>query len=253
VSVFGEYARFYDLLYESKDYLGECAFLERIFESHALRPVRSVLDLGCGTGGHIVHLARRGFELAGLDRSEQMLAKARRKVQEAGLAVDLHLGDLRDVNLGRTFDAVIAMFAVMSYQVSNADLAGAFRSARRHLAPGGLFVHDAWFGPAVLTNPPTDRYRIIEKDGDRVVRFAHPEIDVVRHLVTVHYKLLRLRGGAVVEEIDEAHPMRTLFVQEAAYFAEQNGFELVRACPFLEPERVLTTDDWNACFVARAL
>ena len=46
---------------------------------------------------------------------------------------------------------------------------------------GGLFVFDAWFGPAVLTERPADRYRIVEADGERIVRFAHPELDLLQH------------------------------------------------------------------------
>ena len=54
--VFDRYARFYDVLYRDKDYAAECRYLERIFDRHSPRRVRSVLDLGCGTGGHALFL-----------------------------------------------------------------------------------------------------------------------------------------------------------------------------------------------------
>ena len=78
MTVFGSYAQFYDILYQDKDYEAECDFLEQIFDRYAPGPVRTILDLGCGTGGHTLPLARRGYEVVGVDRSEKMLAEARR-------------------------------------------------------------------------------------------------------------------------------------------------------------------------------
>jgi predicted TPR repeat methyltransferase len=55
--VFGNYARFYDNLYSDKDYAAECRYLEKLFRRHSGRGVRSILDLGCGTGNHDLPLA----------------------------------------------------------------------------------------------------------------------------------------------------------------------------------------------------
>ena len=64
--VFGkEYANTYDALYENKDYEKECDFIEAIFSKGSLN-AKTVLDLGCGTGGHALVLAKRGYEVLGL-------------------------------------------------------------------------------------------------------------------------------------------------------------------------------------------
>lgn len=58
---FGEgLARIYDLIYEDKDYEGECDFIGEIFQRFSSHPVETILDGGCGTGGHVIPLARRG-------------------------------------------------------------------------------------------------------------------------------------------------------------------------------------------------
>lgn len=251
--VFKEYARYYDTLYQDKDYSAECDFLEQIFQGYASGPVRRILDLGCGTGGHAIPLARRGFAVTGIDFSEQMLLTARTKADRAEVALELAAGDVRHVELGQTFEVAISMFAVMSYQTTNADLAAAIQTARRHLLPGGLFIFDAWFGPAALIERPADRYRCVENGDERILRFAHPELDVVTQTVVVNYKVLRIRAGQLLEEVDEAHPMRFLFVQELAYLLEHNGFRLRQTCPFLELGRELTDRDWNMTVVAEAV
>ena len=71
--IFGEaYAQQYDLLYQGKNYDAEVALLERLFAKHDLTG-NAVLDLGCGTGQHAIRLARRGYEVTGVDRSPEML------------------------------------------------------------------------------------------------------------------------------------------------------------------------------------
>ena len=59
--VFQDQGGFYDLFYESKDYQGECDFVEAAFNRFATAPIKTVLDLGCGTGGHVLPLSARGY------------------------------------------------------------------------------------------------------------------------------------------------------------------------------------------------
>jgi SAM-dependent methyltransferase len=250
---FEDYARYYDALYREKDYEGECDFLEQIFKTFSPRPVRSVLDLGCGTGGHALLLAQRDYTVTGVDRSTEMLETARKKAAESGLTADFIQGDVRNVDLGRTFDTVISMFAVISYQITNADLVATIQTARRHLEAGGLFVFDGWFGPAVLTERPTDRLKIVETNGERIIRFASPVLDVVDQTVVVNYKVLRLQDGRPLDEVDEAHPMRFLFAQEIKYFLETNGFRQLKLSPFMDLDRALTERDWNMSAIAQAV
>lgn len=246
------YAGTYDALYQDKDYEAECDFLEQVFARYALAPIRTILDLGCGTGGHALPLAERGYTVTGVDRSETMLAEARRKAKSQRTeSCDFVQGDIRTLDLGRTFDAVIAMFAVVSYQTTNEDLLATLRTARRHLNPGGLFVFDAWFGPTVLSEQPRDRYKIVEANGKRIIRFASPVMDVIAHTVQVRYKVLQLSKGRVVDEVDETHLVRFLFPQEVAHYLEDAGLQMIKICPFMALEDELTLRDWNMAIVAQ--
>jgi SAM-dependent methyltransferase len=251
---FEVYAQYYDALYLEKDYEAECEFVEGLFQRYGVGPLlRNILDLGCGTGGHVLPLARRGYQVTGVDRSPEMLRVARQKAAEAGLAPEFVEGDIRDLALGREFDAVISMFAAVGYQTTNDDLVRALRTARRHLTPGGLFVFDVWFGPAVLAQRPSDRYRIVERGDERIVRFAHPELDIVAQVVRVNYVVWHVREGRLLQEVEETHPMRFFFVQEVAHYLETSGFQLLHACPFMAPDRALTDQDWNMAVVAQAV
>jgi SAM-dependent methyltransferase len=248
------YAALYDLLYAEKDYEAECRLLDEIFSSWQ-GGVRSVLDLGCGTGGHAVRLAAKGYAVTGVDRSEAMLSAARRRGWEPGVARErprFVRADLRALDLGESFDAVIAMFAALGYQASEADLAGALRSARSHLRDGGAFVFDGWWGPGVLATPPTDRTKTVERSGLRVVRHARPRLDPEAEVVHVRYTFERIEGARLVDRGEETHSVRFHFPDSLEQHLARAGFRLLRLGSFAEPSRAPTSGDWTYLALAQA-
>lgn len=118
------------------------------YRAEAGRAGGSVLELGCGTGTTLIPIAADGHPCTGLDLSPDMLAQARRKADEHGVQVDWVQGDMREFDLGRTFDLVIIAANSLLHLHEADDLVGCFRSVRRHLARGGRCVFDV-FNPSV--------------------------------------------------------------------------------------------------------
>lgn len=252
---FAGYASFYDSLYADKDYEAECDFVVEVLDSQEIGRGASILDLGCGTGGHAIPLARRGYEVAGVDRSGMMVERARAKVADETLPVEFLVGDVRDAVLDRRFDAVISMFAVVSYQLTDEDLLATLATARRHLAQGGVFLFDVWFGPAVLAERPEVRTKRVElPDGGSITRVAQPAHDEAANTVTVSYEVTRAdSAGATLEHTRESHTVRYLFTEELERLLVASGFELVALGPFGDLSREPTKADWNVSAVARAV
>ena len=251
--VFGEYATFYDAIYAEKDYRAECDNLERLFKEFSPAPVKSILDLGCGTGGHSLLLAQRGYEVTGVDRSEPMLAIARAKAAQNGGAVRFVESDVRSVYLDARFDAVIAMFAVVSYLTRDEDLRAAFTAVHRHLKPTGLFYFDAWFGPGVLNDPPSERFKLIPTDGGEIVRLATPRLDLVSQTVDVTFRVLRRTAGSLSDDLTEVHPMRFFFPKEISLLLAGSGLRLLSLHPEGRPETPLNAAQWQVGVVAEAV
>jgi SAM-dependent methyltransferase len=248
--VFGrDYAAAYDDLYQDKDYLAECDLIERVFSVYGQGPVRQVLDLGCGTGGHAVLLAERGYGVVGVDRSADMLERARARTSRARF----ELGEIGNVDLGETFDAALMMFAVLGYQVGNADVRAALATARRHLRPNGLFLCDFWYGPAVLGERPSERVKVIDTPQGQVIRVAAGELDALHDLCTVRYHVWRIEDGRLTTEAREQHPMRYFFAPELELFLSGAGFEMVRLGAFPNIDEEATDRTWNVALVARAV
>lgn len=167
---FDRSAAVYDLLYADLDTVSEVsALLAR------LPGVRSVLDLGCGTGRHGAELARRGLEVVGVDRSVAMVERARRR------GVDARVGDLASVRLDRRFDAVIAMFHVFAYATTEQDFRSFVATARAHLSPGGLLFFDTWSAAAVRSSPPEVREKVVAGVTRRAFPTVRGELVEVRY------------------------------------------------------------------------
>jgi SAM-dependent methyltransferase len=254
--VFGsEYADAYDVLYREKDYLAECRLINRLVQQHANARVRRLLDLGCGTGNHVIALTQLGYEVVGVDRSPGMLDVARKKA--AGAALDgkaaFYCQDIRSFRLEQSFDAVLMMFAVLGYQLGNQDVLAALCTARTHLRPGGLFIFDVWYGPAVLQQSPRERIKLVPTEKGQVLRDASGELDVQRHLCKVSYRLWKIEGDRIAGQTHETHLLRYFFPLELELFLECSDFALVRLGAFPEFDQDPDTATWNALGLARAV
>jgi SAM-dependent methyltransferase len=247
-----EYALAYDYLYKDKDYEKECDFIGRVFKKFSGR-VETILDLGCGTGGHALILAKRGYEVLGVDCSQEMLDIAITKAGKRNLSIEFIRDDITDIRLHRKFDAVISMFAVMSYQTTNSALAKVCKIGREHLVPDGLFIFDCWHGSAVLTEKPTVCIKEVKLNNkEKIIRFTEPILNAVTHTVETRFKVLKIQDGHLICETNESHLMRFLFPMEIKYFLEVAGFKKIEFCPFLELEKPLTEHDWNMTVIAKA-
>jgi SAM-dependent methyltransferase len=245
MSVFNShYAGQYDRLYVEKNYQSECDLIDEAVLRHASATPKTLLDVGCGTGGHAIELASRGYSVTGVDLSQAMLDQAidKTKAIDSTLRPTFLCGDARDFETGQVHDLAIMMFAVVGYLISNDDVLAGLRNIRRQLKPGALFLCDFWYGPSVLSVRPTDR----------VIRSASTIMDVVKHTADVTFKLWTLEGDRLVGETTETHRMRYFFPQEFALMLSVSGFRLRSMSAFPSLDKPLGDDSWNACIVAEA-
>ena len=239
------YADCYDLFYGSKDYESECDMIEAIFADRGVTP-SSLVDLGCGTGRHSSLLAKRGYVVTGVDKSKEMLQHAQERIKNSGVTVSLMQQELEVLNLRRSFDAAVAMFAVIGYLWTNDALMTALRRIFDHVKPGGIFIFDCWYGPAVITHGPQQRFqRFVGQQGEEVVRLVTPHSDNVRQVVDVEYETFVISDGRVSSRSTENHRMRYFHPMEIRLALETVGFREIEIGVFGKPEQSPTANDWN--------
>jgi SAM-dependent methyltransferase len=256
MSSFGSaYALSYDALYKDKDYEGECDLLLDILRGRDGYELRRILDLGCGTGSHASILAQRGLEVVGVDRSADMTEIARQKAAKRPPheRPQFVTADIRRARLETKFDAVLMMFAVLGYQRTNDDVIAALVTARTHLDKGGLLAFDVWYGPAVLSQRPSQRVAVVDGDSHTIIRVAAGSLDTRSHVCTVDYRLWILDGRQLVDDVAESHVLRYFFPLELALLLQIAGFSLLRLGGF--PDYATDPDDssWNVLGLARAV
>lgn len=242
-SVFNAYSRYYDLLYRDKNYAAEVDYIDRLLQRYGVAG-SELLEFGSGTGKHGYLLTQRGYRVTGIERSEDMVAQAR---QVDGF--QCQVGDIATVQLGRTFDAVLSLFHVISYQISNKSVQAVFARAAEHLPPGGLFIFDVWFSPAVYTQRPSVRVKRLEGDGIHMTRIAEPKIYPNKNRVDVNYQIFaEEQVSGKVEILSELHPMRHFSLPELDLFAEMSGFDRIGAEEFLSGN-IPSEETWGVCLV----
>lgn len=250
---FGIYSQYYDLLYADKDYDGEVSYVLSLLNQHAQSKVTTLLELGCGTGIHATLMANHGLEVLGVDMSAEMLTEANTRASAQGYLqekLSFQQGDARDFRANRRFDAVISLFHVLSYQSTEVDLQAMMKTVGSHLEPGGLFVFDFWYGPAVLWQRPAMRMKRLANEEIAVERLAEPVVLDAENVVDVNYSVsIRNLKTNAVEQIKETHRMRYLFLPEVDKLLSDNGFKRLRAEEWMT-RRSPSVDSWGVCIVA---
>lgn len=249
---FQKYSAYYDLLYADKDYAAEAGYVAKSLRT-ANPEVCTILELGSGTGRHGRLLAGMGFDVSGIERSSEMAAIAQSCTENVrgGGTFACEVGDLREVRLGRTFNAVVSLFHVISYQTTDDDLRAAFSTAAEHLKKGGLFLFDVWHGPAVLATEPSIRRKEAAKGRYRVSRVAYPERHVTANTVKVVYSLdCEDTESGERAQFREEHVMRYLFPEEVDQLGSQAGFALVSTEEFLTG-RPPSEETWGVAYLLK--
>jgi ubiquinone/menaquinone biosynthesis C-methylase UbiE len=214
--MFEKAPQLYDLFYEWKDYRAEAERLRELVDGR--RPgSKTLLDVACGTGAHLIHL-REWFEVVGLDIDPGLLKVASQKLRD----VPLYRGDMRDFDLGRRFDVVTCLFSSIGYMQTVADLQLAVQTMARHLSPGGLLIVEPWFSPETFDPNHLGRTILVQRPDLEAVRMNGSRVERGRSILDLHYLVAR---PGKVEHLTEEHVLG-LFADAAYRQAfEQAGLE----------------------------
>jgi SAM-dependent methyltransferase len=232
--MFRQTAHVYDLLYHGagKDYEAESTALNLLIQRRS-PGAASLLDVACGTGGHLVHL-RQWYDVVGVDVDPGMLDEARRRLPEETFVE----GDMRDISLGRTFDAVCCLFSSIGYMGSVEELNRAVAAMASHCSPGGVLIVDGWVRPEawrtgtqISLETASDgtlsvaRMGRSRREGNKTFLDMHHligSVDGIEHVIDVHEltlfepgqyeESLRRAGLVAIESIESPMPDRDRYV-----------------------------------------
>lgn len=254
MKVFNNYAHYYNLLYKDKDYKSEVDYIDKLI--HKYKPdTESILNLGCGTGNHDFYFVKKGYNVYGIDISEEMLDQARAKIKKLKYLksnLNFSKADVRSVRLKEKFNTVVSLFHVASYMNTNNDILDYLKTAHFHLKENGIFIFDFWYGPAVLANMPSVRIKRLEDENIKVIRATEPVLHPNENIVDVKYEVvIEEKKTKKITRVEEVHKMRYFFKPEVEFMLLKTGFELLYAKEWMT-EKPIGFDTWGVCFVATA-
>lgn len=219
--------RYYEIAFDMNRKL-EVEFLAHCFRAYARRPVKSVLDLACGTGPHLIRLAERGYRMSGLDLSPVNIGFLRERADKKGLAVTLCVGDMTSFRLPGPVDAAICMQDSQGHLLTNEAILAHLRCVRRALRAGGLYVFDRYMCSSWIE--PARRWSWTRRRGRATVRATFEALKELDPVTQVFYEDMELdiQDNGVHRLYRQRHRSRMVFPQELRSLVElAGGFELV--------------------------
>ncbi|MDT0270822.1 class I SAM-dependent methyltransferase [Streptomyces sp. DSM 44915] len=164
-----EHAEIYDFVHAARgrDWAAEAEDYHRLIRRW--RPdAASLLDVACGTGAHLASFVEHFDRAEGLELSAGMREMAGQRLP----GVPVHAGDLREFDLGRTYDAVVCLCFSVAFSHSVAELRSAVAAMARHLTPGGVLVIEPWWFPERFLDGFVSA-ALAEAEGRAVSRISH--------------------------------------------------------------------------------
>jgi len=244
------YSQYYDLLYSNKDYAGEVEYINSLINMYTDN-AHTILDIGCGTGKHAEIFTEKGYEVLGVDISSDMLTVAEKRRIGKEQRLTFCQSDIAHLNLNKKFDVITALFHVMSYQKDNHTLLLSFKNVTEHLKEGGIFIFDFWYGPAVLTDPPTVRIKRLENESSQFIRIAEPIMHFHENAVEVNYTILIIdKETGRLYETKEIHNMRYFFDPELELICYNYGLKIMGKFKWLTTNKP-GHKDWYVVWIVR--
>ncbi len=244
-------ARVYDKLNAEIDYKKWADFFERCFEKHLKSKPEIVLDLACGTGRMTRELALRGYDMIGVDASEDMLCEAMYSYERDGILYLLQ--DMRSFELYGTVGAVVCCLDSINYLLDDSDLIDTFKTVHNYLDPDGLFIFDV-NTPHKFENIYGDNAYILEDEDENGAIYCgwQNEYDSNTGICDFYLSLFEEDEDGVYVRSDEHQRERCYTLEHIKAALSECGFELLGVYAdydFSAPDK--NTDRWY--IAARAI
>lgn len=244
MSGYGVFSQFYDGLTFNVDYQKRADYFEEICARFS-HPAGIVLDLACGTGSLTLELKKRGYDIYGIDGSEDMLSKAMEKAYSEELSVLFLRQDMRSLDLYGTINTCVCTLDSINHLTEKEDVQKAFDSVSFFMEKDGLFIFDVntvYKHRQILANNTfvydTDEVFCVWQNSIKENNVVNIELNLFESVGDVYYR--------TTEEFSE----RAYSTEELTEMLEKAGFSVVEIYEDLSFDSLKENSD-RAIFIAR--
>lgn len=224
-----EYAAVYDIITSHKDYAYETELLASTISEHTFKNNGcQVLSVGCGTGSHEILLARKGFEVTGIDISSAMINEAHSKKHPLLRFAQLSLEDFSKINQ-RSVDAVACLFNVINCLPNIESLVDFFASTSAVMRDGSFLFLECWNAIPCMTAPPqvVSRSFTCPNNSYNIERVAIPYLNLINQKLCIEYQITGTYKMAPIH-IKSLHNITLFTRMEIRYALEMAGLSRIK-------------------------
>ena len=224
------YPRYYAIGYQWNTEV-ECDFIEACLSAHGPNPSKRILDIGCGAGRHLLSLAKRGYQVSGIDLRPEMIDYVHAEAAKAHLLVEASVDDLRRLSITGAYDAALCVMDTFRFLLTNEEITAHLQAVAQRLAPGGLYLVDFWV-PTQWDRIGDEIHQWEQTEGQTTVRvlyLQHPEsVDPVTQTFEDELVFEVQEDGQTMEIRGGPSRTRLIMPQEFRALVEGSGtFDLI--------------------------
>lgn len=219
-------APIYDRVNGEVDYSVWADFIEENARRHMDEPPHLALDLCCGTGRMTLELARRGYDMTGVDLSPEMLGVARENAENEGLDILWLCQDMREFELYGTVELCTCLLDSVNHLTERRDLMDCFSLVHNYLSPNGLFIFDI-NGRGKFERVYADNAFVVEDGGDMCVWQNY--YNAKSKFCDFYITLFKECEGGAYERVDEVQRERVYTIRQIKGALSGSGFEFLGA------------------------
>lgn len=247
------YATAYDVMYQDKDYEGECDYIVSLFKTYRSNPsVKSILDIACGTGGHAIPLAKRGFKLTAQDISNSMVKVGIGKAIAQKLDIEWYPGiPMQEFSYNKKYDSIICMFSAIDYVISDEDLSATFTNVRNHLLNDGLFIVDFWNAQAVEEIYSETREKTVQDENKLIRRKSRTKLNMNSKLAYITIEWEVDEDDKKIYTGKEVHTCRYFDTDDMKSLLVSSKLDVLDMHPFMDAKGKIERDTWNITAVCK--
>lgn len=216
---------YYEIEKSGRNFREEVLLLDEIYKKYK---IQTVLDIGCGTGEHVVAMQELGYKITGADSSKEMIAHAQKRFPNC----HFEIGDLQTYKKEKSFDGIYSIFGTMNYLITKEDLDSSLSNIRKNLKPSGIVIMEIWNAIPI---------QLIQRKPLTTVGLAKIGNLVIKR--NRGFKVKRAEGAAQSEEtlvevnfvynldkkeIKDKHIMRVFTLEEISAMLDHQKFEILQ-------------------------
>lgn len=249
MEAYTDFAKVYDTFMDDTPYEEWCEYLIMLLKKHQITPAleekveeegkdhflaeklsqerNTILDLGCGTGTLTELMAKKGYDMIGIDNAPEMLQIAMEKREASGLDILYLLQDMRELELYGTVGAAISVCDSVNYLLEEEDIVDTFRLVNDYLYPEGLFIFD--FNTVYKYETIIGDTTIAEnRDNCSFIweNYYHEEEEINEYDLTI---FARMEEEELFQRFQETHYQRGYRLEQMLDMVEQAGLRFVEA------------------------